>query len=55
MQEGKNGVIRLLNTIRQNASDTNISRLAYILNYNEKQLKEDIEAISMVEVVKKGE
>ena len=52
MQEGVAGVRRLLRTI-QNADDHNIKTLAKILNYEEKQLKQDIEAISKVNVLDK--
>ncbi len=50
MQEKKNGVRRLLNTIEQNINDNNISTLARLLNYHEGQLKEDIEAIKLVDL-----
>lgn len=55
MQERKYGVERLLRAIDQNIDDHNISTLARLLNYHEPQLKEDIEAIRLVEVVNKDE
>lgn len=53
MQEKKHGVERLLRAIEQNIDDNNISTLARLLNYHEPQLKEDIEAIKLVEVIDK--
>lgn len=53
MQEKKNGVKRLLSAIEQNIDDNNIGTLARLLNYHEPQLKEDIEAIRLVEVINK--
>lgn len=55
MQEKKNGVKRLLAAIEQNIDDNNISTLAKLLNYHEPQLKQDIEAIKLVEVLNKEE
>lgn len=55
MQEKKNGVKRLLNAINQNIDDSNIENLARLLNYHTPQLREDIEAISMVTVLNKDE
>ncbi len=55
MQERKHGVERLLNAIYQNIDDNNISMLARILNYHEPQLKEDIEAVRLVEISNKGD
>lgn len=55
MQEKKNGVKRLLNSINQNIDDNNIEILARLLNYHTPQLREDIEAISMVTVLNKDE
>lgn len=53
MQEKKHGVERLLNAIYQNIDDNNITTLARLLNYHEPQLREDIEAIKLVEVIDK--
>lgn len=53
MQERKQGVKRLLNSIYQNVDDGNIKVFAQILNYDESQLKQDIEAIKLVEIVNK--
>ena len=55
MQEKKNGVKRLLNSINQNIDDNNIEVLARLLNYHTPQLREDIEAISMITVLNKDE
>lgn len=55
MQEKKNGVKRLLNSIAQNIDDNNIETLARLLNYHTPQLREDIEAISLVTVLNKDE
>lgn len=55
MQEKKNGVKRLLAAIEQNIDENNISTLAKLLNYHEPQLKQDIEAIELVEVLNKDE
>ena len=55
MQEKKNGVKRLLNSINQNIDDNNIEILARLLNYHTPQLREDIEAISMITVLNKDE
>lgn len=55
MQEKKFGVERLLRAINQNIDDSNIRTLASILNYEEKQLKEDIEAIKLVKIINKDE
>lgn len=55
MQEKKNGVKRLLNAIQTNIDDRNLEKLAKILNYHPSQLREDIEAISLVEVLNKDE
>ncbi len=53
MQEKMYGVDRLLTAIQRNISADNINILAKLLNYNESQLKEDIEAISYVEIQNK--
>lgn len=50
MQEGAVGVKRLLGAIYQNADEYHIKALARLLNYYEPQLKQDIEAIALVEV-----
>lgn len=50
MQERKHGVERLLRAIEQNIDEHNISTLARLLNYHEPQLREDIEAIRLVEI-----
>lgn len=50
MQEGAAGVKRLLGAIYQNADEYHIKALARLLNYYEPQLKQDIEAIALVEV-----
>jgi hypothetical protein len=55
MQEKKYGVSRLLTAIQQNIDDNNIHVLAEMLNYHEPQLKQDIEAISLVTVLNKDE
>jgi hypothetical protein len=55
MQEKKNGVKRLLAAIEQNIDDNNIGTLAKLLNYHEPQLKQDIAAIELVEVLNKDE
>ena len=55
MQEKKNGVKRLLRAIEQNIDDSNIETLARLLNYHTPQLREDIEAISLVTVLNKDE
>lgn len=55
MQERKNGVKRLLRAIEQNIDDNNINVLARLLNYDARQLKDDITAISMVTIENKGE
>lgn len=53
MQERAAGVRRLLQAIEQNIDDNNIGTLARLLNYHEPQLKQDIEAIRLVEVKNK--
>ena len=53
MQERAAGVKRLLQAIEQNIDDNNIGTLARLLNYHEPQLKQDIEAIRLVEVKNK--
>lgn len=53
MQEGARGVKRLLEAIYQNADEYHIKALARLLNYHEPQLKQDIEAIRLVDVVNK--
>ena len=53
MQEKMYGVKRLLTAIQQNIDVNNLDILARLLNYNESQLKEDIEAISYIEVQNK--
>ena len=55
IQEKKNGVKRLLAAIEQNIDDNNIGTLAKLLNYHEPQLKQDIAAIELVEVLNKDE
>ena len=55
MQENKQGVLRLLRSIENNIDDNNIHVLAELLNYQEQQLKEDIEAISKVAVLNRDE
>lgn len=55
MQEKAAGVKRLLAAIEQNIDDNNIGTLARLLNYHEPQLKQDIEAIRMVEVSNKDD
>lgn len=55
MREKKEGVKRLLNAIQNNIDDHNIATLANLLNYHLPQLREDIEGISLVEVVNKDE
>lgn len=55
MQEKKQGVNRLLTAIQQNIDDSNIHVLAQMLNYHEPQLKQDIEAISLVKILNKDE
>ena len=52
MQEGKNGVKRLLGALSR---CDNIKALAELLNYYPEQLEQDIEAIDMIEVIEKGE
>lgn len=53
MQEGAAGVKRLLTAIHQSADDYHITALARLLNYNERQLRQDIEAINFVTVTDK--
>lgn len=53
MQEGAAGVKRLLGAIYQNADEYHIKALARLLNYHEPQLKQDIEAISLVDITDK--
>ncbi|WP_156036273.1 hypothetical protein [Butyrivibrio sp. AE3004] len=53
MQEKKHGVERLLNAIYQNVDDNNIDTFARLLNYEKSQLKQDIEAIKLVEISNK--
>jgi len=55
MQENKQGVLRLLRSIENNIDDNNMHVLAELLNYQEQQLKEDIEAISKVAVLNRDE
>lgn len=55
MQEGAAGVRRLLSAIEQSIDDSNISTLARLLHYHEPQLKQDIEAIKLVKIVKKAD
>lgn len=54
MQERKYGVKRLLTAIQQ-IDDSRISTLARLLNYHEPQLRQDIEAIALTEVLNKDE
>lgn len=54
MQEKKQGVKRLLSAI-QRVDESQIWALATVLNYHEPQLREDIDAISLVAVVDKEE
>ncbi|SFU89716.1 hypothetical protein [Butyrivibrio sp. M55] len=53
MYEKKQGVKRLLNSIYQNVDAGNIKVFAQILNYEESQLMQDIEAIKSVDIVNK--
>ncbi len=53
MQEGAAGVKRLLGAIYQNADEYHIKALARLLNYHEPQLKQDIKAISLVDITDK--
>lgn len=53
MQEGAAGVKRLLSAIYQNTDEQRIKVLAQLLNYHEPQLKQDIEAIRLVEITDK--
>lgn len=55
MQEKKHGVVRLLTSIQQNIDESNIQILAKLLNYHEPQLKQDIEAISLVKILDKDD
>ncbi len=55
MQEKKQGVVRLLRSIENNIDDNNIHVLAGLLNYQEQQLREDIDAIRNVSVLNKDE
>lgn len=55
MQENKRGVERLLRSIENNIDDNNIHVLAGLLNYQEQQLREDIDAIRNVSVLNKDE
>ncbi len=55
MQEKKQGVVRLLRSIENNIDDNNIHVLARLLNYQEQQLREDIDAIRNVSVLNKDE
>ena len=55
MQEKKQGVVRLLRSIENNIDDSNIHVLAGLLNYQEQQLREDIDAIRNVSVLNKDE
>lgn len=55
MQEHKRGVERLLRSIENNIDDNNIHVLAGLLNYQEQQLREDIDAIRNVSVLNKDE
>ena len=50
MKESTESVKRLLTAISQNATDHNIISLAKMLNYNEKQLRQDIKAIDLVNI-----
>ena len=50
MKESTESVKRLLTAISQNATDHNIISLAQMLNYNEKQLRQDIKAIDLVNI-----
>lgn len=53
MQEGAAGVKRLLSAIYQNTDEQRIKVLAQLLNYHEPQLRQDIEAIRLVEIKNK--
>lgn len=54
MQEGAEGVKRLLRAIRQNVDEENrLKTLAIILNYHEGQLWQDIQDIDLVNVTDK--
>lgn len=55
MHEKKQGVVRLLRSIENNIDDNNIHVLAGLLNYQEQQLREDIDAIRNVSVLNKDE
>ena len=55
MQEKKQGVVQLLRSIENNIDDSNIHVLAGLLNYQEQQLREDIDAIRNVSVLNKDE
>ena len=55
MQEEKHGVIRLLGAIQRNIDDSNIERLAHLLNYYPPQLEEDIRAIDGVMIMDREE
>lgn len=53
MQEKNIGVKRLLRAISDNIDESNIDRLAMLINYDKSQLKQDIDGIQYVEVVNK--
>ncbi len=53
MQEGVAGVKRLLRAIYQNVDENEIKTLARLLNYGEQQLRQDIQAIDLVNVTDK--
>lgn len=56
MKEGKIGVKRLLRSIEDNITDEGkLQRLSYLLNYDLRQLEEDIESISEVKILNKDE
>ena len=51
MQEGVRGVKRLLGSIERNViTDSEIASLAKLLNYDLKQLKQDVQAIQHVAI-----
>ena len=56
MKEGKIGVKRLLRSIEDNIVDeSKLQRLSYLLNYDLRQLEDDIESISDVIIMNKDE
>ena len=53
MQEYERGVRRLLTAINNEITEEKIEMFAWILHYDIRQLKDDIEAIPTVEVIRK--